>query len=238
MKERMIKKLLPLNCVILAAVLWIAYGISEAATKVNQLLPVNTGMTVIIDPGHGMPDGGTTSCTGILEADLNLEIASRLNDLYHLFGISTIMTRQDRDSIYTKGDTIGQKKVSDTRNRVSLVNGTDNAILLSIHQNHFFDSQYYGAQVFYANNDASIALAKKLQTDLVTILNPNSNRKAKKSTGVYLMEHIHCPAVLVECGFLSNPQEEALLRSAQYQKQLCAVVVCSTLSYMDQNNTT
>lgn len=234
----MIKKLLPLNCVILAAVLWIAYGISEAATKVNQLLPVHTGMTVIIDPGHGMPDGGTTSCTGKLEADLNLEIAFRLNDLYHLFGISTIMTRQDRDSIYTKGDTIGQKKVSDTRNRVSLVNGTDNAILLSIHQNHFYDSQYYGAQVFYANNDASITLAKKLQKDLVTVLNPNSNRKAKKSAGVYLMEHIHCPAALVECGFLSNPQEEALLRSAKYQKQLCAVIVCSSLEFIDQNNTT
>lgn len=238
MKERIIKKLLPLNCVILAAVLWIAYGISEAATKVNQLLPVSTGQTVVIDPGHGMPDGGTTSCTGVLESDLNLEIAFRLNDLYHLFGISTIMTRQDRDSIYTKGETIAQKKVSDTRNRVSLVNGTDNAILLSIHQNHFYDSQYYGAQVFYANNDASVALAKKLQTDLVTVLNPDSNRKAKPSTGVYLMEHTQCPAVLIECGFLSNPKEEAMLRSAQYQKQLCTVIVCSTLAHFDQSNMT
>lgn len=237
MKNNALKKLLPINFAILSAMIILALCLDTTVTHVNQIMPVNTGMTVIIDPGHGMPDGGTTSCTGILEADLNLEISQRLNDLFNLFGISTVMTRTDRESVYTEGDTISKKKISDTRNRVSVVNSTDNAILLSIHQNHFYDGHYSGAQVFYAGNEESKALATKLQADLIASLNPKNNRKAKKSSGVYLMEHIKCTGVLIECGFLSNQQEENLLRSQEYQKKLCAVLAVSTMSYLNQRGT-
>jgi N-acetylmuramoyl-L-alanine amidase len=231
-----LKKLIPVYCFVLVVMLLLSFGISRAVRQVHQTSPVGTGMTVIIDAGHGLPDGGTTSCTGALEADLNLEISHRLNDLFHLFGINTVMTRTSRDSVYTEGDSIAKKKISDTRNRVAMINKTDNAILLSIHQNHFYDSQYSGAQVFYRNNEESKELANILQSDLVSRLNPDSRRKSKKSTGVYIMEHVQCTGVLIECGFLSNQQEENLLRSQEYQKKLCAVIATSCLSYMNQNS--
>ena len=127
-----------------------------------------------------------------------------------------------------------QKKISDTKNRVNLINSVQNGILLSIHQNHFYDGKYSGAQVFFAGTNNSDVLARKLQSDLVAKLNPGSNRKAKKSSGVYIMDHIRCVGVLIECGFLSNISEENLLRSADYQKKLCAVIVTSCQSYMNQ----
>lgn len=237
MKKQILKKLLPFHCVVLAITLTSAVWLSRTATYVSQIAPVSTGVTVIIDPGHGLPDGGTTSCTGILESDLNLQVSLRLNDLFHLFGINTIMTRTGPDSVYTEGDTIARKKISDIRNRVNMINQTSNAVLLSIHQNHFYDSQYSGAQVFYAGNEESKQLAKKLQSDLVADLNPTSNRKEKKSSGVYLMEHIQCTGVLIECGFLSNQQEESLLRSEGYQKMLCAVIATSCHDYLNQQAT-
>lgn len=236
MKKNALIKLLPINLTILSAIIVLALFLDSTITHVNQITPIDTGMTVIIDPGHGLPDGGTTSCTGILEADLNLEISHRLNDLFHFFGINTVMTRVTRDSVYTEGDSISKKKISDTRNRVNIVNKANKAILLSIHQNHFYDSRYAGAQVFYSNNDESKVLATKLQTDLIVNLNPYSKRKAKKSSGVYLMEHIKRTGVLVECGFLSNTQEENLLRSPHYQKKLCAILAVSTLSYLNQTS--
>ena len=208
--------------------------LSNAVNQVNQILPIDTGNVIIIDPGHGIPDGGATSCTGVLEADLNLEIGLRLNDLCNFLGIQTVMTRTNRDSVYTEGESISKKKISDTKNRVSLINSIQNGILLSIHQNHFHDSKYSGAQVFYANTEESDTLAIKLQSDMVSHLNPGSNRKAKKSSGVYIMDHIRCTGVLIECGFLSNIQEENFLRSPEYQKKLCSVVATSCQSYMNQ----
>lgn len=234
MKMNVLKKLLPFNCIVLAITILISVAINHAAYQVNQLTPVRTGPTVIIDAGHGMPDGGTTSCTGMLESDLNLEISSRLNDLFHFLGIHTFMTRTDRNSIYTEGNSISQKKISDIRNRVNIVNSTDYAVLLSIHQNHFYDSRYSGAQIFYANNEKSKKLAELMQSEFVSKLNPGNQRKAKKASGVYLMEHIKCTGILIECGFLSNQTEESLLRSSDYQKKLCAVIATSCVSYMNQ----
>ena len=236
MKKDIIKKLLPINIIVLFIAILLTFCVDTAVIQANQITPVDTGITVIIDAGHGLPDGGTTSCTGVIEADINLEISRRLNDLFHFIGIKTIMTRENQESIYTEGNTIAQKKVSDTRNRVKKINSIRDGLLLSIHQNHFYDSQYAGAQVFHANNEESKNFARKLQSDLTANLNPSSNRKAKKSSGVYLMEHIKCTGVLIECGFLSNPHEEYLLRSDQYQKQLCAVIVTSTQSYINQHS--
>lgn len=228
-------KQLPVYIIVLLLALIFTFGINTAVMTVNRVDSQNTTTTIIIDPGHGLPDGGATSCTGVLESDLNLEIALRLNDLCHFMGVNTIMTRTGRESIYTEGNTISKKKISDTRNRVKLVNQTDNAIMLSIHQNHFYDSKYAGAQVFYADDQNSKQLAKTLQSYLITNLNSNSKRKAVKSSGIYLMEHINCTGVLIECGFISNVQEENLLRSADYQKHLCAVITVGTLAYLKQN---
>lgn len=187
---------------------------------------------IVLDAGHGGEDGGATSCTGVLESGINLEITLRLRDLLHLLGRETRMIRVSDISVYTKGESIAQKKMSDLKERVRIVNSTPRAVLVSIHQNNFTDSRYSGAQVFYASTQGSEQLAKELQSTLISSLNKGSNRKSKQCDGVYLMEHISCPGVLVECGFLSNPQEEARLRSPDYQRKLCCVIAATVSGFL------
>ena len=216
----------------IAGVLLAAQWGSRAVTVIAESRPIGREHCIVIDPGHGGEDGGATSCTGLVESTYNLDISLRLNDLLHLLGHDTKMTRTTDTSIYTKGETIAQKKASDLKERVRIVNETEHALLISIHQNKFSDSRYSGAQVFYAGTEGSEALAKQLQSAFVSSLNPGSSRKSKKSDGIYLMEHIDCTGVLIECGFLSNAAEEARLRNAEYQKKLCCVIAATVSEYL------
>lgn len=232
-----LKKWIPyfLSCLPVAAlIVFLAFAGSKAVTVMAENAPPKDRHTIIIDAGHGGEDGGAISCTGVSESAFNLEISLRLNDLLHLLGYDTLLIRNSDISVYTQGQTIAAKKVSDLKERVRIVNATQNALLISIHQNHFADSRYSGAQVFYAPTEGSEALAKSMQDAFVQTINLGSNRKSKKSTGVYLMEHIRCAAVLVECGFLSNPAEEAKLRTADYQKQVCGVIAAVVGNYLPQ----
>ena len=205
---------------------------SRAVTVVSQMVPVEREHIIVIDPGHGGEDGGATSCTGVPESRFNLEIAHRLEDLLHLLGYDTLMTRETDVSIYTQGDTIAGKKASDLKERVRIVNSQENALLVSIHQNLFPDSRYSGAQVFYSSTEDSDELAKAIQARFVQTINPGSNRQAKKAEGIYLMQHINCTGVLIECGFLSNPQEEAALRSVDYQQKLCCIIATGITEFL------
>lgn len=206
------------------------FGGNRAVTVISENLSIEREHCIVIDPGHGGIDGGATSCTGRLESAYNLEIALRLNDLMHFLGYETKMIRTTDTSIYTKGETIAQQKISDLKERVRICNETENAVLLSIHQNNFSDSRYSGAQVFYPATEGSDRLAKQLQDAFAHL---GSTRQTKRAEGVYLMEHIQCPGVLIECGFLSNPQEEANLKSAEYQMKLCAVIAATVTNYLD-----
>lgn len=219
---------------LLAVILCIglAHGGSQAVTTLGESAPVAREHTIIIDAGHGGIDGGATSCTGILESTINLQIALRLDDLMHFLGYQTCMIRTTDTSIYTQGNTIAAQKVSDLKERVRIVNETEDAILISIHQNTFSDSRYGGAQVFYPKTDGSKELASAMQGALITIANPDSKRVCKKADGVYLMEHIEQTGILIECGFLSNPEEEALLRSDDYQKKLCGIIAATVGSFL------
>lgn len=205
---------------------------SRAVAAFSQSLPPKREHCFIIDPGHGGVDGGATSCTGKLESGFNLEISLRLRDLLHFMGYRTQMTRTEDISIYTKGETIAEKKISDLKERVRICNETDGAILLSVHQNTFSDSKYYGPQVFYADGPGSKELADCLQKSLDT----EGKRGVKKAEGIYLMEHISCPGVLIECGFISNPQEEAKLRTAEYQKELCCRIAAASVEYISNSS--
>ena len=212
------KKLFPLFAGVITVVIVMTVISSPFIPVFSQIQSGQKPYTVIIDAGHGGVDGGATSCTVVLESQLNLEIALRLEELMHLLGYDTVMIRRSDISVYTEGETIAAKKVSDLKQRVKVVNGTEGGILVSIHQNQFSDSRYSGAQVFYAKGEESKSLATKLQSAFVGSLNPGSRRKAKQASGVYLMEKITNPGVLIECGFLSNLKEEALLRESQYQR--------------------
>ena len=211
---------------LLAVILFVgvAAGGSKAVTSIAENQPVPRQYTFVIDAGHGGIDGGATSCTGVLESTLNLEIALRLNDLMQLLGHSTVMIRTTDTSIHTTDGSIAHIKMSDLKERVRIVNEQEGAILISIHQNTFSDSRYGGAQVFYPDSEGSKGLAAEMQKALVSYLNPGSNRQAKRGEGIYLLEHIERPGLLIECGFLSNPEEEAKLRNDVYQKQLSCVI--------------
>lgn len=218
--------------IIIAGVILMAHWGSMAVTVISENIPVERNRRIIIDAGHGGVDGGATSCTGLLESAYNLDIALKLNDLFHLLGYDTVMIRTTDISVYTRGESIAQKKISDLKERVRIANETEGAILLSIHQNNFSDSRYSGAQIFYASTEGSSELARQMQSTMIRALNPGSNRQSKKSDGVYLMEHIVCPGILIECGFLSNVREEALLRSREYQQKLCCVIASTVDAFL------
>ena len=140
---------------------------NKTVETIAEMVPMERLHRIVIDPGHGGEDGGAISCTGKNESNFNLQIALRMNDLLHLLGYDTVMIRTTDSSVYTTGQTISQKKVSDLKQRVRIVDRTPSALLLSIHQNTFPEGQYSGAQVFYAKTDGSEELAKLLQDSLV-----------------------------------------------------------------------
>lgn len=221
-----------LYIVVLVGTLGMIRWISEVATVMAVSEFERSRVNLIIDPGHGGIDGGTSTKSGTLESTINLQIALRLEDLSHLLGFQTTMTRREDTSIYKEGQTIAQKKVSDLKERVKIANGIENGILLSIHQNYFPDDQYSGAQVFYGKGEGSEALAKMIQGALVKNLNIGSKRKCKAGTGIYLMEHTECPGVLIECGFLSNQNEAKLLQAKEYQEKLCKTIIATVSCYI------
>lgn len=238
MKRRQILiSLAPGYALVLSGLIIIGALGNRIVTTMSESLRNDRRHTVIIDPGHGGVDGGATSCSGVLESKINLDIALRLNDLMNLLGLKTIMIRDTDRSVYTKGETIGQKKISDLQERVRIINETENAILISIHQNTFSDEKYWGSQVFYANTDGSKDLAQQIQEQIKVCIAPDNNRRIKKSSGVYVMEHIRCTGVLLECGFLSNSKEESMLRDNEYQKMLCAVLGGVFAQYLSEFST-
>ena len=206
-----------------------AYWTTSTITVLSENKPLDSRKIIIIDAGHGGIDGGATSCNGVLESQINLQIALRLRDVCNLLGLKTIMIRTDDVSVYTSGQTIASKKVSDLKERVRIVNKHSNCTLISIHQNYFTDSKYSGAQVFYSPNETSRQFASVMQDALIKNLNPNSTRKSKPANGIYLMENIQETGLLIECGFISNEKENTLLQDKNYQQKLCSVIA-STLS--------
>jgi len=235
-RNKLLLSLTPIYALVLLGFIVVAGFSNHVVETMVELSSNENTSTVIIDPGHGGVDGGATSCTGVLESKINLDIALRLNDMMHLLGIDTVLIRDTDRSVYTQGETIAQKKVSDLRERERIINRTSNALVISIHQNTFPDAQYWGPQVFYANTQGSRELAMLLQTTLQIGLTPNNDRKSKQAKGVYLMEHIKCTGILLECGFLSNPEEEARLRNEKYQKELCAVIASVFGQYLSNTS--
>lgn len=223
-------------CILIASMSFTGGVVNEAVSSSPSVnLP-----TIIIDAGHGGFDGGTSTADGNAEKDINLAVSLYLNDYLKLFGFNTILTRDADVSLEDDGlSTIRQKKTSDIHNRMKLMAETENAVFLSIHQNHYSIEKYDGMQVFYSpgQSEISSALAQEIQSEVVELLQPSNNRQIKEcGTSVYLIYNAVKPACLVECGFLSNKAEAQKLLTKEYQQQIAfsiAVAVCDY--YMIEN---
>jgi N-acetylmuramoyl-L-alanine amidase len=187
----------------------------------------------VIDPGHGGFDPGTQSESGILEKDINLAIGLRTDLIMRFLGLRTVMTR-DSDEVVHDIDavSIADRKASDTNNRVELINGVENGVLLSIHQNNFDQRQYYGAQVFYKGGENK-AFADIMQAALRDALDPENTRKSSTGFNSALHNRAEKPAILIESGFLSNPEEAELLNTGQYQVKVAMAVTKGFLDWSD-----
>lgn len=191
---------------------------------------------LVLDAGHGGEDGGAVSLTGAPESNINLAIVLKLRDVLGLYGVDPILLREEDISLHdSDANTLREKKRSDLKNRVAAIGEVEGGTLLSIHQNTYPSSRYHGAHVFYAPTEGSQALAEHFQNSIKAALQPDNQRAAKKiPDSVYIMNHVTCPAILIECGFLTNPGEEAMLRDEEYQRKLAAVVAAAWLTAPSQ----
>lgn len=193
--------------------------------------------TIIIDAGHGGIDGGTHSYDGTLEKDINLSIALMLRDILINLGYPDIvMTRELDESIHSDGvQGIRNQKISDIKNRLSIIESHENALFISIHQNFFTEEKYSGAQIFYSkNNPESEKLAQSIRLSIINNLQKENTRETKPSgKEIYLLNNTDSPAVMVECGFLSNRNEADLLKTEEYRRKIAFFIATGIIDYLN-----
>lgn len=231
---RYLKRFSFISCLVIISVFFYSHR------KPVEIIPVMavpvTNKVIILDAGHGTPDEGAESTNGVTEAKLNLEITLKLQKILESSGATVILTRSDDNSIYEiDSHTIREKKVSDVRNRVKIGNNSSADIFVSIHLNKLAESKYSGWQTFYKNGDESSKnLANCIQNSLNTTMSKENNRTPHTLSSVYIMKHIEIPITIVECGFLSNPEEEKLLQTDDYQNQLAWGIYNGIMDYFNK----
>ncbi len=213
-----------------------ALGISAAGyvsgTTEETFLPV-TNKVIYIDPGHGGRDPGAVGSTGKNEDEINLDIALRLKRLVEEGGGIAVLTRDGDYGLYSPD--APNKKREDLHERKKIADESESNINILIHLNSFTQSRYYGAQTFYYGpSDESRELAEIIQGELRNVLDKNNNRQPKPRTDLYLLKYATVPAVLVECGFLSNPAEEKLLNDGYYQEKIAWAIYIGILKYLSK----
>lgn len=225
------KSLIPLF--IIAAILLICIFQKPYKAIINTILPSkNYTITIAIDPGHGGYDPGKVGVDGTLEKDINLAISLQLKDCLEKMNYKVVMTRLTDTHLYTEG--CRSKKTDDLNHRISIIEDASPIVAISIHQNSFQNSSVSGAQVFYYNDAGdSKLLADSIQSALISELNPAKKRTAKSNTSYYMLKNTSCPTVIVECGFLSNPSEAALLNTEQYQQQTAKAICAGIDNYIN-----
>lgn len=188
---------------------------------------------VVIDSGHGGNDPGKVGIDGSLEKDINLEIAKKLKAYLEMSDVKVVMTREEDVGLYTDEDS--QKKMADMRNRCKLINDSEADLVVSIHQNSYHEEYVSGGQVFYyKDSEKGKRLAETLQKRFTYVLGDENRRLAKANGNYYLLLHVKSPIVIVECGFLSNRKEAALLNDVDYQDRLAWTIHMGILEYLNQ----
>lgn len=205
---------------------------SEPETVATVALPVSNKV-IVIDAGHGDPDGGAVSSNGVSESEINLKIALKLQNLLEQSGATVILTRSDENGIYdVDKTTLKQKKVSDIKNRVKIGNSSSADIFVSIHLNKIPQTQYSGWQTFYKkDNEEGEKLATTIQDNLTKAVQKDNNRVPMKIDNVYIVKNVEIPLTIVECGFLSNEEEEKELQEDNYQNRLAWGIYNGIIDY-------
>lgn len=221
---------------IMATALSIKGVVEDKKTIETVSLPVSNKV-IVIDAGHGVPDEGAESSNGISEAEINLKIALKVQNLLEQSGATVILTRSDENAIYDVDcKTLRQKKKSDLMNRVKIGNESSADIFVSIHLNKIPQQQYWGWQTFYrSNNPDSIKLAKCIQNSLNEAIQRENTRVPMKLDSVYIMKNVEIPISIVECGFLSNPEEEKMLLDEEYQSKLAWGIYVGIIDYFNES---
>ncbi len=224
-------------CITFSAVLFL--NGENKKTVTTSADKTKTYPVIIIDAGHGGFDGGASTADGVPEKDINLSISLYLRDYLEYLGYETIMTRETDTSLEDEGlNTIREKKHSDIMNRYKISQNNENSIYVSVHQNHYSVEKYHGAQVFYSpeNAEKSSVLAQCIQDSIVKNVQPDNTRCIKKcDSSVYLIYNAKNPAVLVECGFLSNYKEAADLQNEEYQKKIAFSTALGINDYLKED---
>ena len=214
------------------------YSINTKKEKIisTSSLPVSNKV-VILDAGHGKPDEGASSNLGTTEESINLKITKKVQNLLEQSGSAVILTRSDENGIYDQDEnSLRNKKVSDIKNRVKIGNESSADIFVSIHLNKIEQSQYYGWQTFFkTNNEQSKKLAQNIQQSLNESIQKENKRESLKISGKYIIDHVEIPISIVECGFLSNPEEEKLLQQDEYQSRLAWGIYTGIMNYFYEN---
>ncbi len=225
-------------CLLLSAVLYslcalLAHALPMHASTADAIGNGSGYSVVVLDAGHGGRDGGAVSKNGILEKDLNLSVTNTLCDILIFCGVDTVMTRTGDSLVCDESDPAlkGKLKMTDLKNRLTIAEKEPNSLFVSIHMNNFPIEKYSGLQVYYSkNNPAGLVLAKTVQDNVRSALQPNNDRQVKPAgSNIFLLDRIMTPAVLIECGFLSNPGEVQRLTDTTYQAQLAFVLADSIL---------
>lgn len=226
--------------IVLLCTYLLVFGFIKTSSLPEQIVPVGAEIenplpVVILDAGHGGIDSGCVSVHGAEEKDINLSILLKLRGMLEVTGFQVEVTRDTDKSIHDTGVTgLGNQKKSDMNNRLEIINSFDNAIFVSIHQNQFTDAKYSGAQMFYPSESAdSERLAAIMQGNFVSFLQPENSREIKPvGTEIYLLHFAECPAVMAECGFLSNEEEASKLETEEYQAQVAFTIYKSICDYL------
>ena len=236
-RESLTKYRTMLLSVLIAAALYAIINQLDSTQYIaaNGEIRVGNEPVFILDPGHGGEDGGAISSDGLVESGVNLDIALRLKDLCSFFGMKSVMTREGENLDYPENlNRTAERKRWDTRRRTEFINSQQNAILLSIHQNNFPTGTARGPQAFYGRLPGSREFAGLIHQNLIAALHPESRRVAAPAPKeVYIMFNANCPAVLVECAFLSDPEDCALLRTDKHKKKIAAILMASCLQYTE-----
>lgn len=236
------KTKIPHTLVFLACFIVVAAAISfrNGAVPVISDSVASQGRTVVIDSGHGGADGGCVGVNGCVEKDINLAIATDLQKLLELSGFNVVMTRSEDISLHDEGvEGLRNQKISDMENRLEIIQAHPDALFISIHQNQFTEAQYFGAQMFYTtNNPTNFKLAQTMR-QCFQELQPDNDREIKLiDNGLYLFKNTQQPALLIECGFLSNENDAANLSSGDYQKKVAFTIFKGITSYFGSAETT